>query len=85
METWNLEAAKPPRQLAALAGNHLLLLGCKAGLIFAHKSFCFKEGSIAADQVSLLRRLMQAREVLIRLGKWANRCAFSRYVGHCVL
>ena len=33
LESWNLEAAKPPRQLAALAGNNLLLLGCKAGLI----------------------------------------------------
>ena len=34
LESWNLEAAKPPRQLAALAGNSLLLLGCKAGLMF---------------------------------------------------
>ena len=33
LEAWNLEAAKRPRQLAALAGNNLLLLGCKAGLI----------------------------------------------------
>ena len=48
LEIWSLKAAEPPLPVIALAGNSLLLLGCKAGGTLSAR-WCFAHGSCTCE------------------------------------